>query len=45
MFKKEQALHDLYQFISNSGLFNLGHLKGELLIQWAKQLKIEQFLV
>lgn len=44
MFKKEQALHDLYQFISNSGLFNLGHLKGDLLMHWAKKLNIENFL-
>lgn len=37
-------MHDLYQFLSNSGLFNLGQLKGDLLVASAQKLGIEQFL-
>ena len=33
-FSKEPALHDLYQFISNSGSFNLDQLKGDLIVHW-----------
>ena len=30
-FNKEPALHDMFQFISSSGLFNLDQLKPELM--------------
>ena len=44
-FRKEPALHDLYQFMSNSGSFNLDQLKCELVMHWGEQLKIEKFLL
>ena len=43
-FKSEQALHDLFQFISNSGLFNLDQLRGDLFMQWSEQLNIDKFI-
>jgi hypothetical protein len=43
-FKEEPALQDLHQFISNSGLFNLDQLKGDLLAQYAEKLNIDKFL-
>ena len=44
-FSQEPALHDLYQFISNSGSFNLDMLKGDLIVHWGEQLNIEKFLL
>ena len=35
-FNKEPALHDLFQYISNSGLFNLEMLKPELMQHWCE---------
>ena len=40
-YESEPALHDLYQFISNSGLFNLDQIKPDLVLHWGEQLKIE----
>ena len=37
-------MHDLLQFISNSGPFNLDQIRGDLLMHWGEQLKIENFL-
>ena len=45
IFNKEPALHDLFQFISNSGLFNLDQLKPELVMHWSETLNLDQFLV
>lgn len=45
IFNKEPALHDLFQFISNSGLFNLDQLKPELVMHMSETLNLEQFLV
>lgn len=44
-FEREPALHDLYQFISNSGLFNLDQIKSDLILHWGEQLNIEKFLL
>ena len=44
-FSQEPALHDLYQFMTNSGSFNLDQLKSDLILHWGEQLKIEKFLL
>ena len=44
-FQKEGAMHDLHQFISNSGLFNLDQLNADLVLHWGEQLRIEKFLL
>lgn len=44
-YRSEPALHDLYQFITNSGLFNLDQLKSDLIMHWGEQLNIERFLI
>lgn len=44
-FRSEPALHDLYQFVSNSGSFNLDQLKSDLILHWGEQLNIEKFLI
>ena len=35
----------MYQFISNSGSFNLDQLKGDLILHWGEKLNIEKFLI
>ena len=35
---------DMFQFVSNSGLFNLDQLRGDLVSQWCEQLNIEKFV-
>ena len=44
-YNNEPAMHDLYQFISNSGLFNLDQLKGDLIMHWGEELNIQKFIV
>jgi len=45
LYNKEPALHDLYQFISNSGSFNLDQIRPGLFQHWSEKLKLEKFLV
>lgn len=35
----------MYQFISNSGWFNLDQLRPGLVQHWSEKLKLEQFLM
>ena len=44
-YNNEPAMHDLYQFISNSGSFNLDQLKGDLIMHWGEELNIQKFIV
>lgn len=43
-FNSQPALHDLFQFISNSGFFNLNQLKPEVVQHWSRVLRLEKFV-
>ena len=43
-YVKEPAMNDLFQFISNSGCFNLDQLRTDLFFQSSEQLRIDTFL-
>lgn len=44
-FGKEPAMNDMFQFISNSGCFNLDQLRADLFFEQSEQLKIEHLII